>query len=53
MVWCDDCDGEGIRFRPRLGGNDPDGVWVRCETCEGRGKVLVADPPPDEDEDDS
>lgn len=35
MIICPACDGEGTRFIPRRGGNDPDGRTVRCECDDG------------------
>lgn len=47
MIVCPTCDGEGTRFIPRRGGNDPDGRTVSCECDDGEVSVLcnVCDAP--------
>jgi hypothetical protein len=38
---CPHCE-DGVGFKSRHGGNDPD-VWaVRCEECDGTGEVVVS-----------
>lgn len=37
-LYCIACGGEGLIFKSRYGGNDPD-VWAdcKCEACDGSG----------------
>ncbi len=37
---CQECE-DGVRWKSKYGGNDPD-VWpVRCERCDGTGEIEV------------
>lgn len=39
LIQCPSCEGFGVIWLPRRGGNDPDGREITCERCEGGGAI--------------
>ena len=48
-VPCEECE-DGLVYKSRYGGNDPDTWTVKCDECDGTGWVWVDQEEEDEDE---